>query len=132
VKQKIKSISEVLKEHPSVVFAYLFGSRAKQYANARSDWDVAVYLKDPESKLNQWPAFELEAELSRTIHQIVQVTILNESLPPLLGFEIVKDGILLVDRNPNLRTGFENKVMRTFYDWQYFLKRQMESEGFTS
>jgi len=30
----------------------------------------------------------------------------------------------LIDRNPNLRVEFENRILRQYYDWQYFLKRQ--------
>jgi predicted nucleotidyltransferase len=126
--KKTASLTEVLKNHSSVVFAYLFGSKAKGYANPRSDWDIAVYLAGPLKTVATWPAFELEAEVSRVLEETVQVVILNDPVPPVLGFEIVKHGILLLDRNQNLRMEFENKVLRNYYDWQYFLKRQIESE----
>jgi len=71
------------------------------------------------------PEFELEAELSRAVGATVQVIFLNTPLTPVFGFEIMKDGIVLIDRNPNLRVEFENRILRQYYDWQYFLKRQM-------
>ena len=58
----------------------------------------------------------------------MQVIILNTPLPPVFGFEIVKDGILLIDRESNLRMEFENRILGQYHDWQYFLKRQMEAE----
>jgi predicted nucleotidyltransferase len=128
MKQKIKPIIELLNKQPHILFAYLFGSKAKGYANERSDWDVAIYTKESIKKNGLWPAFELEAQLSRAVKATVQVTILNTPLPPVFAFEILKDGILLIDRGPNLRMNFENKILRHYYDWQYFLKRQMEAE----
>ena len=31
-------------------------------------------------------------------------------------------------KDEDLKMEFENKVLRQYYDWQYFLKRQMEAE----
>jgi predicted nucleotidyltransferase len=128
MRQKIKPIIELLNKQPHITFAYLFGSKAKGYANERSDWDIAIYTKQSIKQNGRWPAFELEAQLSRAVKATVQVTILNTPLPPVFAFEILKDGILLIDRGPNLRMDFENKILRHYYDWQYFLKRQMEAE----
>jgi hypothetical protein len=58
----------------------------------------------------------------------VQVTVLNAPLSPVFGFEIIKDGVLLLDRDPKLRIDFENRILRQYHDWQYFLKRHMETE----
>jgi len=128
MKQKVKPIIELLNKKPHILFAYLFGSKAKGYANERSDWDIAIFIKDSIRENGLWPAFELEAQLSRAVKATVQVTILNTPLPPVFAFEILKDGILLVDRGPNLRMDFENKILRQYHDWQYFLNRQMEAE----
>lgn len=125
MRKKIALLIEVLNQHP-LVFAYLFGSKVKGYANERSDWDLAVYFAEPVKKSNHWPAFELEAELSRSLGATAQVTVLNAPLSPVLGFEIVKHGIVLLDRDENLRMDFENRTLRTYFDWQYFLRRQME------
>lgn len=124
----MKSLSEALRKRSSVVFAYLFGSKVKGYASTKSDWDIAVYFSEPRGKASRWPAFELEAELSRAVGAAVQVTVLNDHLTPVFGFEIVKDGIVLLDRDKNLRMNFENRMLRQYYDWQYFLRRQMQAE----
>ena len=132
MKKDVRSLVEILRGQSSVAFAYLFGSKAKGYANKLSDWDVAVYFSDPMDKIGHWPAFELEAKLARTVGGVVQVTVLNVLLSPLLGFEIVKDGVVLLDRDQNLRMEFENRILRHYYDWQYFLKRQMMADGHLS
>jgi len=128
MKQKMKPLIELLNKQPHIIFAYLFGSKAKGYANERSDWDIAIYITESMKENLLWPAFELEAHLSRAVKATVQVTILNRPLPPVFAFEILKDGILLIDRKPNLRMEFENKILRHYYDWQYFLNRQMDAE----
>lgn len=128
MKEDITPLIETLETRLSVAFAYLFGSRVKGYANERSDWDIAVYFSEPLEKLGRWPAFELEAELSRAIGSTVQVIVLNILPPPILGFQILRGGIVLLDRNENLRMDIENRILRQYYDWQYFLNRQMKAE----
>lgn len=132
MKKGKKNLIEILKKKPHIIFAYLFGSKAKGYSNERSDWDIGVYFEEPLSKHGHWPAFELEAELSRAVGATVQIIVLNDPLPPVFGFEIIKDGIVLIDRESNLRMEFENSMLRHYYDWQFFLKRQMEAERHSS
>jgi predicted nucleotidyltransferase len=132
MKKGVRSLVEILDGQSSIAFAYLFGSKAKGHANRLSDWDVAVYFSDPIDKIGHWPAFELEAKLARAVGGTVQVTVLNTLLSPLFGFEIVRHGVVLLDRDQNLRMEFENRILRYYHDWQYFLKRQMKVEGFRS
>ena len=128
MKDTFQYLKEILDNQSSIVFAYLFGSRVKGYANEKSDWDIAVYFLEPTENLGIWPAFELEAKLSRAINSMVQITTLNSPVSPVFGFKIVSEGILLTDKNENLRMDFESKVLRRYYDWQYFLKRQILAE----
>lgn len=128
MKKEKKAITEILSKKSDILFGYLFGSKVKGYANERSDWDIAVYFDKSIKQNGRWPAFDLEAEISRTVGATVQVTVLNGPLSPIFGFEILKDGILLIDREPDLRMDFENRIMRSYHDWQYFLKRQIEAE----
>ena len=128
MKKEKKAITEILSKRSDVLFAYLFGSNVKGYANSDSDWDIAVYFKQPLKQNGRWPEFELEADLSNAIGAEAQVIILNNSLPPVFGFEIIKHGSVFIDRNPNLRVDFENRILRHYYDWQYFLNRQMKAE----
>jgi predicted nucleotidyltransferase len=128
VKKEKKAIVGILSKRPNILFAYLFGSKVKGYPNERSDWDIAVYFNTSIKQNGRWPEFELEAEISRNLGAMVQVTVLNGPLSPVFGFEIIKDGVLLLDRVPNLRINFENRTLRHYHDWQYFLNRQIKSE----
>ena len=43
----VENISKILEKEPDILFAYLFGSHAKNTVHKKSDMDIAVYLKDP-------------------------------------------------------------------------------------
>ena len=128
MRDHIQRLKEIFNNQSPIIFAYLFGSRAKGYANKKSDWDIAVYFCEPLDSLGLWPAFELEAKLSRAIGSTVQIAVLNNHLPPVFGFKIVSEGILLLDKNTDMRMDFENRTLRYYYDWQHFLKRQILAE----
>ena len=59
----------------------------------------------------------------------VQVVVLNGLELPLLGFEIINQGMLLIDKDKETRIEFEAMILGQYHDWQYFLKRHMEVDG---
>jgi len=78
---KVLKASEILVAKPLIDFAYLFGSQAKNAADERSDWDIAVHFNKNPLKLPRWTVFYLEAEISREIGGEVQITALNSVCP---------------------------------------------------
>lgn len=44
---------------------------------------------------------------------------------PVFLFQIIKDGLLLVDNNTEKRILYETQVLIKYHDWQYFLRRHM-------
>lgn len=123
-------IKDVLAKDRSIVFAYLFGSRAKGSVSARSDWDIAVYLTDGPEQAMPNKAFYIEADVSVVLGtDAVQVIILNDIDDPVMEFEIIKDSILLLDKDKGKRVDFEAGVLNKYHDWQYFSKRHMGAEG---
>ena len=128
MKEQIGKIKRLLESKPYIEFAYLFGSQAKGLADERSDWDIAVYFKEPK-KLPAWAVFNIEADASREVGKEAQIIMLNGLESPVMIFQILKDGILLVDRNPEKRVIFEAKALLKYHDYQYCLKRQMAGKG---
>ncbi|MCL4457401.1 MAG: nucleotidyltransferase domain-containing protein [Nitrospirae bacterium] len=125
MKEQIEKIKRLLKSNPYIEFAYLFGSQAKGLADYRSDWDIAVYFNKDPKKLPAWTVFSLEAEISRELSKEAQIITLNGLDSPVLIFQIIKDGILLVDNDPERRIVFEAQALSKYHDYQYYLKRQM-------
>lgn len=122
---KAEKIKKILKPNQVVEFAYLFGSRAKGSVGERSDWDIAIYFKKDPRDLPSWLVFYLEAEISKEVGGEVQIVTLNNLDSPVFLFQIINNGVLLVDSNPENRILFEARVLSKYHDWQYFLKRQM-------
>ena len=100
-----------------IVAAYLFGSVARETAGARSDVDVAVlYAVTPPATLEGLP-LDLESEISRLVGRPAQVIVLNTA-PVDLVHRVLRDGVLLLDRDPGARIRFEVRARNAFFDLQ--------------
>lgn len=122
-----EKIKESLLNEPSVILAYVFGSRIKGSINNRSDWDLGVYFTQKNLSNNPWHDFMLAAKLEQIVNAEVQIIVLNKPLTPLLGFEIVGKGQLLINKDDNLRLDYENRILRNYYDWNYIYKRSCKT-----
>lgn len=97
---------------PELKLAVLFGSQARGDARSRSDADLGLLLEPYSPELR----FEVEAALGRAAGRPVDVVLLDDA-PPLLRFEIARDGVLLFQRAANLWTDFKTKAMVDWWDW---------------
>jgi len=97
---------------PAVRLAVLFGSNARGEARPRSDVDLAVLLDPDGSALR----CQVEAELGRAAEREVDVIFLAEA-PPLLRFEISRDGVLLFEKEDGVWTDFKVRAMVDWWDW---------------
>jgi predicted nucleotidyltransferase len=105
-----------------LVAAYLFGSVARDTARPSSDVDVAVLLaRDPPATLAGLRG-DLEADLERALGQPVQLVVLNRA-PCDLVHRVLRDGILVLDRNPSGRIRFEVRSRNEYFDLEPFLDR---------
>ncbi|MGH7388936.1 MAG: type VII toxin-antitoxin system MntA family adenylyltransferase antitoxin [Candidatus Rokuibacteriota bacterium] len=100
-----------------IVAAYLFGSVARGTARARSDVDVAVlYATPPPATLEGLP-LDLEAQIEKRVGRPAQVTVLNTA-PVGLVHRVLRDGVLLLDRDPSARIRFEVRARNEYFDLQ--------------
>ena len=103
---------------PEVRLAVLFGSTARGQARPQSDVDLGVLL-DPDTPDVR---FKAEIELGKAAGQSVDVVFLNQA-PPLLRFEIAKEGVLLHQDQDHLWTDFKTRAMLDWWDWAPIAKR---------
>ena len=97
------------------VAVYLFGSVARGEARADSDVDVGVlFEQEPPATLDA-PQFAVEAELERRFGRAVQVVALNQASSDLVH-RVLRDGRLVLDRNPAARTRFEVRSRNEYFD----------------
>jgi len=105
-----------------IIAAYLFGSVARGTAGARSDVDLAVlYAAAPPATLEGLP-LDLEGRIEQLVNRPAQVIVLNTA-PAGLVHRVLRDGVLLLDRDPSARIRFEVRARNEFFDLQPILAR---------
>lgn len=116
-------LREALGRAPAaVVCAYVFGSVARGEAGPGSDVDVALlFEKPPEARLDAGP-LDLEGELERALGQEMQLVVLNRA-PADLVHRVLRDGRLVLDRNPAARIRFEVAKRNEYFDLEPIRRR---------
>jgi predicted nucleotidyltransferase len=105
-----EEIAHALEGTSGVRLAVVFGSAARGTARSGSDVDVGVLLEEDDDL----PA--LQVALERALGRSVDLISLRTA-PPLLRFEIARDGKLLVEREPHAWGGFRARAMIDWWDW---------------
>jgi len=106
-----RALVDALQSWSGARLAVLFGSAARGKPAPGSDLDVGVLL-DPGGK----SAAALEVALARATGRRVDVVRL-EAAPPLLRFEIARDGRVLLERAPYAWADFRARAMTDWWDW---------------
>ncbi|MFX0113765.1 MAG: nucleotidyltransferase domain-containing protein [Candidatus Hodarchaeota archaeon] len=124
--KKLHDKGKALAEQNSICLIYLFGSRFTPMETAfKSDYDFGVLLASKHENSSKSPffrgslvgQFELEFDISP-----VDIVILN-CVPPILAFEIVKNGKLIYCKNEEIRISFEASAIRNYLDYKYYNNR---------
>ncbi|MGC9523730.1 MAG: type VII toxin-antitoxin system MntA family adenylyltransferase antitoxin [Anaerolineae bacterium] len=117
----LEGVRAYLAAQPDIVVSYLFGSVAREQVMPWSDVDVAVLL-DP--NLDERARVERQLALMSALEAFadreVQVTLLNDA-PPLLAYQVIRDGVRLSARTDGERVAFEVAAMKRYFDLQPML-----------
>lgn len=103
---------------PEVKLAVLFGSTARGQAGPRSDVDLGILLDPDTPEVRS----KVEPELWRATDRTIDLIFLDKA-PPLLRFEIARDGVLLHQEQDHLWTDFKTRAMLDWWDWEPVAKR---------
>jgi len=103
-----------------VIFAYLFGSHSRATDAYRPrDIDLAVYFEERngvsylEAKLN------LYSVLNRALNiNDIDILVMNTARNLVLLEEIIRNGILLIDKDRDLRENFEHRILHLALDFK--------------
>lgn len=107
--------TRLAREPEFLIAAYLYGSQARGEAGRGSDVDVALLYRTPPARTLASPVLQLEGELERELGLPVETVALNDA-PPDLVHRILRDGILLLDRDRRTRLAFEVRAMNEYFD----------------
>lgn len=124
-KEKIKQIIE-LASQSNINYLYLFGSQARKNINLRSDFDFAVKFDTKKIKDTFDAKLELMANLSKIL-QKEDVDVVNiEEADPLLHFNILKDGVVIYEKDKHERTMDRVRAMNIYRDRSYYYNRHFK------
>ena len=115
-------IAEVFTARTDVAAVYLFGSTARGTARAGSDIDIAVLFDTPPARTLSGPRLVIEGELERAIGTKVDLVVLNDA-PVDLRTRVLRDGHLIVERDPSARIAFEVRTRNEAFDMEPVLAR---------
>ena len=109
------------RESGGEVAVYLFGSVARGDDRSRSDVDLGVlYRRDPPAGFDGLP-LRLEGEIEQLLGHTTQVVALNAA-PADLRVRVLRDGVLILDRDPSFRIRFEVRTRNEWFDLQPILR----------
>jgi predicted nucleotidyltransferase len=114
----LRRAARVVKSHPEILAAYLYGSHAKGHAGPQSDVDVAVLLRERRGRMRRIPA-TYEADLANAIsaavgRSVVEVIVLNTA-SPLLAREVLR-GHRFFTRERDAVMAYEYRIRQRYID----------------
>ena len=102
-----------------VLFAYLFGSVARGEAAPLSDVDIAVYLEGGKGEAFFDDRISIHGDICRALKSNdVDLLVMNRATNLILLEDIIRNGFVLFDRDPDLREEFELKVLHRAIDFR--------------
>lgn len=106
-----QKLGKALKSTPAFA-AYLHGSQVKDYALPKSDVDVAVVVED-KRKID---ILDFTAKLIKAIHlKNIDIRVVDKESSPLFLFSLVRDGVLVFEKDRKKRLSFETFAMKNYY-----------------
>ena len=109
-------IREAVQSAPAEVLAvYLYGSRARGAASPDSDVDLGVLLQAAPPPTLRSATRDLEAAIERALRLPVEAVVLNTA-PADLVHRVLRDGVLLLDRDRPFRLRFEVQSRNEYFD----------------
>lgn len=112
-----KHVLDAVEGQPEISAVYVFGSVARGTEGPGSDVDVAVLFRSTPSATLMGPRLTLEGDLERRIGRAVDLITLNTASADLVH-RVLRDGRLVLDRDPSRRIRFEVDKRNEYFDLQ--------------
>lgn len=120
-KRTIQQIKKVFAGFKQVKLAYVFGSQATGKTGPLSDYDFAVYLDEKDKAKMFDIRLKLMAQLGLLLKtDAVDLVVLNTADSPDLRYAIIKDGKLLLEKEP-YKLLVEPQISNEYFDFNFGL-----------
>jgi predicted nucleotidyltransferase len=106
---------------PQVLVAYLYGSHARGTAHRGSDLDIAVVYAEPVEPRLGGPLDRLRDAVERACRRSCDL-VDARAAPADLVHRILRDGVLLVERDRSARIAFEVARRNEYFDVLPYLR----------
>jgi len=113
---RIAELVRVDDRFTGLVALYLFGSHGRGEAKPSSDVDLGIWLHGAPKTLDDLK-LDLAEDMQRALGLPVDLVILNGA-PSDLVHRVLRDGILVVERDRAARVRFEVRARNEFFDLQ--------------
>ena len=118
----LKSVAEFLADrYPEILAAYVFGSFAR--GQTFSDLDIAILLATSPAEPLKYE-LTLEGDLEKSLPIPVDMRVLNHAPQPF-QYNVIREGNLILDRDPNRRAAFEGNIVKQYLDFSRFRRRSL-------
>lgn len=114
IRERLASVEEYLKQHPKIIFAYLFGGLIRKIPFTFSNVDIAIYVLDTEKV----KYLDIYMELINLLETDEIDLILLNKAPISLAGRILLSRKVIVDKEPFLRHCYESVTLRKFFDFR--------------
>jgi len=116
------SVHEALSGVEDIIVAYVFGSTAKGKEHAFSDIDIAILLKEP--SINK--TMRIHSLLTELLGDNVDTLLLNLA-PPILRYQVVKNGLRVLSKDEDARVSFEASALSEGLDEGFLITKVKEA-----
>jgi len=128
LKEKVHKIAPTIFEGTPVVFAYLYGSYAKEQPHPFSDLDIGIFVEGLDTKACLNLELSLALRFDEKLDNAVQseVRVLNH-LSLVVKGRILGDAEVIYSRNEDKRIDFETQVRRAYFDFLPVIQHYQEA-----
>lgn len=119
--KNLEKLLDIFKLYPEIKLVYLFGSKATKNDGPLSDYDFAIYLDEKDRRKMSKVKLELLDKISRVLKtDNLDVIILNTTESPELKYNVIKEGKLILEKEP-FKVIIEPKILTEYFDFRALL-----------
>ena len=118
----LRHLTSCLETRGEIETVYVFGSFLEKAPF--SDIDLGIMTQvEPQNPIDY--EIQMEQELQGEIGFPVDVRVINAAPVPFV-YNIVRHGLLLIDKDSSRRADFESLILRKYFDFQYYRLRYLK------